>query len=69
MAKVPILDISETEYKSMMRKKYKALRKTMMNEFMPGCAYVPLEARREQVKMFASFEKSLRICMPWWKGA
>jgi hypothetical protein len=68
MAKVPILDISETEYKIMMRKRYKALKKAMMGEFMPGCAYVPLEARRELGKMFASFEKSLRICKSWWRG-
>lgn len=68
MAKVPNLYISETEYKSMMRKRYKALKKAM-DKFRPGCAYVPLEARSELGKMFASFEKSLRICMPWWKGA
>ena len=69
MAEIPILGISEREYKSMMRKRYKALKKAMMDEFMPGCAYVPLDARRELGKMFASFEKSRRICMPWWKKA
>ena len=69
MAKEPFLGISECEYKRMMRKRFKALKKAMMDDFLPGCAYVPLEARSELGKMFASFDKSLRICRPWWKGA
>ena len=68
MAKVPFLDISEREYKKMMRKRYRNLKKAM-GEFSPGCAHVPKEAYTELNRMFNAFNKSLRICMPWWKKA